>query len=369
MIDNQLYIYLMGVAGVAYILWEVFNGRRVRKQRQQFGTRGDLATQQASDLSLTDSVTLDRSASTIPLSSARSADLPNENAAQSIDGKTPEPNTPGAPVSLRNLTLDQDAIERAARERVIAEQAALERARAQQAALEQARAQQAERDRIRAEHDRIEAERKAAEDAERFAMAASRVHKQWCEKERKVEAQYNKQMIAVTERLERARRLVQDSGVGEAAINALRMMWHWPALQAKDEWSRPAGMNELVLDPPLAEKSDSHNVISWLWIDRHYRIDLDVPDEQKSEDERSGVLTLQVDGEGVLSIDVSNPVGGAIERWDISGVDALKAGPWMPEFVEIIERLKSGEAEKQRQMRFERAAGKANRVEFGEEQR
>lgn len=360
MIDNQFYIYLMGVAGVAYILWEVVNGRRLRKQRQQFSGRDELVTQQA-------------------YGHTHSFAAPSEHVANTYlgvagydDGGQSAQALPSSSVSLRNLTLDNEAIERAARDRVKAEQAALDRVRAQQAALERARAEQAERDRVEDERVRAESDRQAAQDAERYALAASRVNRQWDEKERKVEAAHARQIMAATERLERARRLVEDSGVGEAVISALRLMWHWPELQAKKEWFRPAGMSELFLDPSPVDASDSLVVISWIWDDRHYRLDLSLPAEQKNDEQQEndvhgGLLTLWVEGESVITLDVENPAGGPMERWVMSGVDALNAGPWMPEFVEIIERLKSAEAEKQRQLRFEQTTGKASRVHFAEE--
>lgn len=346
--ENQLYIYLMAVAGVGYILWEVMNGVRSRKRRQQLGGRANASAAQANTSPETteDTVPDEPPGELVKVErvEAPEQDEPITVAAEVVKPEEPKPapktnGSGGAPL-LKKPALQSDV-----------DLQAIERARAAQK-----------------EQERLAAERAAAEEAERYAIAAAQVHRSWDEKEREAQDLHNKQMMAVTERLERARRLVVDSGVGMAVVSGLELMWYWPALLKADEWTRPAGMNEFVLNPPSGEESDSHAIISWLWIDSHYRLDLTIPSNQATAENIDGVLTLQVEGEGVLAMDVARPAKGPVERWTMMGVDALRAGPWMPEFVEIVERLKSAEAEKQRQLRFERFAGKSNRVEFGEDQ-
>ena len=349
--ENQPYIYLMAAAGVCYILWEVFYGIRLRRKRRRLGgpANAPVMPTEFTPGFTGDAVREDPAAGSFRAERPRAPEREEAAAAAAARGMKPAGTKPaprvngagGAPLLKKP----------APRNRVDLQ--ALERARAARAAQE-----------------RLAADRASAEEAERYAIAAAQVHRSWDEKEREARDLHNRQMMAVTERLERARRLMVDSGVGMAVISGLELMWYWPALLKADEWNRPAGMNEFVLNPPGGDESDSHAVISWLWIDSHYRLDLAIMTGRDTAQNENidGVLTLQVEGEGVLAMDVARPAKGPAERWTMMGVDALRAGPWLPEFVEIVERLKSAEAEKQRQLRFERFAGKSGRVEFGEDQ-
>ncbi len=199
-----------------------------------------------------------------------------------------------------------------------------------------------------------------------YTDAASRVRRQLEEAALEAQAVHERKAVEVDEKLDRARHYVQESGVGEGAAILLEIMWNWPDMTQRGEWARPAGMHELEFDEAANqdETSDSLKLLTWRWMGRTYVLRLDPVNRSIVQAEEAGLLSLQVDGQDVMGLDVEPDGNGLPNVWTVVDVDALKSGDWMPDFVEFAGRLKIADDEKRRQMGFERNMTKAERIEF-----
>lgn len=246
-----------------------------------------------------------------------------------------------------------DRAQRRAARKALREQKQLEKAKAKAAAM-QARAPAAR-------------EPAPVDDDERYTGAAARVRRQLQEAALEAQENHERRAAVVDDKLERARRFVEESGVGEAALTVLETMWYWPELTRRGEWVRPAGMHELRYTPPgdvESEDEDGNRSLSWEWMDRPYVMRHEPQKRSIVSVDPAAILSLEVDGEKVLGLDTEPSTEGVPNAWVLTGVDALKTGEWMAEFVEFAGRLKIADEERRRQMGFEVRAQKAERIEM-----
>ncbi len=207
-----------------------------------------------------------------------------------------------------------------------------------------------------------------ASDDDVYTDAAARVRRQLEEAALEAQATHERKAAEIDVKLDRARNYVQESGVGEGAAILLEIMWNWPDMTRRGEWARPAGMHELEFDEAAAQEEDSEslNLLRWRWMGRAYELRLDPVNRSIVQAEEAGLLSLQVDGQNVMGLEVEPDGNGLPNVWTVVDVDALKSGDWMPDFVEFAGRLKIADDEKRRQMGFERNVTKAERIEFDE---
>jgi hypothetical protein len=210
---------------------------------------------------------------------------------------------------------------------------------------------------------------KPKDEDEFHADAAAQMTRRLEEQAREAHQRHEQRMAELDRKVEKARRLVAESGIGVAAVDLLATMWHWPVRARSRDWTRPAGLHELDYRPPAETAADAEpgpKVLIWLWDGRPYRMEIDPEGAATGDDEIKASLVLHVDDEAVLDLDVTRPQAGAEELWTVADVAALRAGDWMAEFAAFAARLKQADEEKHRQMQFERAGARAARIELGE---
>lgn len=204
------------------------------------------------------------------------------------------------------------------------------------------------------------------------ADAAAQMTRRLEEQAREAQLRHEQRMAEIDRKIEKARRLVAESGIGMAAVDLLATMWHWPVLARGRDWTRPAGLHELDYRPPSAAEAEAAaeglsgpKVLIWLWGGRPYRMEIDASGARVENDELKASLVLYVEDDEVLELDVTRPQGGAEELWTVADVAALQAGDWMAEFAAFAAKLKQADEEKHRQMQFERRSVRAARIELG----
>lgn len=202
------------------------------------------------------------------------------------------------------------------------------------------------------------------------ADAAAQITRRLEEQAREAAVRHEERMAEVTRTVEKARRLVEQSGIGSAAVDLLSTMWNWPVEARSPDWSRPAGLYELEYRPPEGGEvleEGQIKVLTWLWDGSPYRLELS---EAKTDAEEgapaAGALVLAIDDETVLALDVGKAEPDREDLWTVSDVTALRAGHWMVEFAAFSSRLKMAEEEKRRQLEFERVASLAERIDLGD---
>ena len=214
---------------------------------------------------------------------------------------------------------------------------------------------------------------KPKDEDEFHADAAAQMTRRLEEQAREAQLRHEQRIAEIDRTIEKARRLVAESGIGTAAVDLLATMWHWPVLARNRDWTRPAGLHELDYRPPSAAEAEAAaegppgpKVLVWLWDGRPYRMEIDAAAARVENDELKASLVLVVEDDEVLELDVARPQGAAEELWTVADVAALVAGDWMAEFVAFAAKLKQADEEKHRQMQFERLGAKAARIELGE---
>jgi hypothetical protein len=86
------------------------------------------------------------------------------------------------------------------------------------------------------------------------------------------ERHHRQEMSAIHAKLAQARRVVEESGVGDALMDLLRIMRHWPIRATRDDWSLPTGLDGLEIIPATKqEEADFRRAsIRWRWKAREY---------------------------------------------------------------------------------------------------
>src|SRR5262249_35656452 len=82
-------------------------------------------------------------------------------------------------------------------------------------------------------------------DEERMTQAAVVVKERWEQERDDVERAHREEMRPIQEKLEKARKLVDQSGVGIAACDVARIMLHWPTWSQRKDWKPPVLVEDL----------------------------------------------------------------------------------------------------------------------------
>jgi hypothetical protein len=179
------------------------------------------------------------------------------------------------------------------------------------------------------------------QEEDRLALEAANVKSHWDDERRRVENDHFAKMKPIRSKLEKAKKLVETSGVGGSACAILRIMWHWPSWSQRSDWVMPIEI-ELLSGDDLAREGHSARSGKWLewsWAQHVFRLELTVSSDYVGGDTNLGNLTLSVDGELALLLDVSHRLKSEYYDWGFFGVSAFKAGPWMTQLNELAGRL------------------------------
>jgi hypothetical protein len=131
---------------------------------------------------------------------------------------------------------------------------------------------------------------------EQFAQEAAEVRHRWERERQAVERAHEEEMRAINERLQKARQLVDRSGVGSAACDAFRIMQHWPSWSKLDDWQMPLQIEGLDGgDLPSQENGRRKGQwIGWAWKQSSYRLELNIGPSYGMIEDNIGDLCLFV---------------------------------------------------------------------------
>lgn len=177
---------------------------------------------------------------------------------------------------------------------------------------------------------------------ERLAQEAADVQARWDSEREAIEDAHDDEMWSIREKLEKAKQLIEKSGVGDAACDVLRIMWHWPSWSKRDDWKMPVALDGL--DGGKVARNEfggrEGTWLGWNWDGEAYRLELTVSPNYTSADFDTGDLKLSVGDEPVMHLDVSQRLGDEYDKWRVFGVSAFKAGPWMAKLNELAGQLR-----------------------------
>lgn len=176
---------------------------------------------------------------------------------------------------------------------------------------------------------------------ERLATQAAEVKTHWDEERRKVENSHYAEMKPIRRKLEKAKALVENSGVGNSACAILRIMWHWPSWSQRPDWKMPFSLEKLSGGEPTDEVQSTRRGkwLEWSWAQHLFRLELTITPNYVGAGTNIGHLKLSVDGEMTIELDVSQDFNSEYDDWKVYGVSAFKAGPWMAQLNDLAGRL------------------------------
>jgi hypothetical protein len=172
------------------------------------------------------------------------------------------------------------------------------------------------------------------------AREAADVFVHWDLERNSIQQSHHEEIQSMIERLEKARLLVEQSGVGAAVCDILQLMWRWPAWQALKDWRPPLLIDQFTCG--AAEEADHEQEIRWFrWRsgEERYRLSLALRPEPAPDRSPLGDLRLWVGNALVLHLDVTRLATDAPDDWSLSDVSALDPGHWMIEINEFAGRL------------------------------
>jgi hypothetical protein len=133
------------------------------------------------------------------------------------------------------------------------------------------------------------------------------------------------------EKVAKAKRLIAESGVGDAACDILRIMWHWPSWSKLGNWKAPLTIENLdggdTTAKPHAFRGGKW--LAWCWAGSNFRLELEVSANHSGGDRELGDLRLFVNEVDVLHLDVSQGLDDRSGSWAVFGVSGFRAGHWM----------------------------------------
>jgi hypothetical protein len=201
---------------------------------------------------------------------------------------------------------------------------------------------------------------------ERLAREAAAVRNHWDRELRAVEQAHHDSMQSIRDKLARASRLIDESGVGEAAVTILKVMHHWPSWSKRADWRLPLAVEGLDGGDVPAKDDGLRDVwLAFRWDGTRFRVDRAAYLSDTGEDGYLGDIHIWADDAEVLVLDVSRDERDEYDRWRWHGVSAFRAGPWMAKLVDLSGRVIIADREwKQRYVR-DFYGQRADRVDFG----
>lgn len=169
-------------------------------------------------------------------------------------------------------------------------------------------------------------------------------------------------MESIRKKLEKARKYMEETGLDRSIPAVWEMVRYWPHwVKLPDRWTPPEGVTAIA---GSGDRKDEHAEFEWKnrsyamhFVEKHNY----VPDDY----DRLGEITLTIDGLSVCTIRCSHGIE-SYDDWRFTGVEALKVGPWMTDFVALASHLRSEQEATSRKFFSDIERERADRIDLGE---
>jgi len=173
-----------------------------------------------------------------------------------------------------------------------------------------------------------------------IAREAAEVFVHWDRERDSIERAHHEEIRSMLERLDKARQLVEETGLRTAVCDMLRIMWSWPAWLAHNDWRPPMLIDQLTCG--AAEETEAEHEVRWFrWRlhEERYRLSLELRPGRAADGGKRGDLRLWVGNTLVLHLDVTRGEADPSDTWSVTDVSALDPGYWMVSINEFAGRL------------------------------
>lgn len=160
--------------------------------------------------------------------------------------------------------------------------------------------------------------------------------------------------------LRQAEKFARDSGLDVAVPWAWEQMQFWPSWKEKpDQWTPPIALDEL--------SGTSRDEVRWTWQGQSFAMLFKKwPSHGFTQDALDfGTITVEAGGEVVAAVTAKMDLSKEYDRWRFSGIDALKVGPWIAEFVRFYQEVRLADEARGYAREAEYVTAKAARIDLG----
>lgn len=176
-------------------------------------------------------------------------------------------------------------------------------------------------------------------------------------------AAYNEHKASLADaqaKLREAEKFARDSGLDVAVPWAWQHMQFWPSWKEKaDQWTPPIALDEL--------SGTSRDEVRWTWRGQSFAMQFKKwPSHGFTQDAVDfGTITVESGGEVVAAVTAKMDSSKEYDRWRFSGIDALKVGPWIAEFIRFYQDVRLAEEARGYARDAEYVTAKAARIDLG----
>jgi len=204
-------------------------------------------------------------------------------------------------------------------------------------------------------------DRKEAKEEQQAIANARRAREQAEQDERLALKRQHKSMEAVRDKLERAKKYMNETGLDRAIPEVWEMANYWPHwVKLPDKWTPPDGVTDIHGGGDMKDAR-----VEFRWDNHHYSMHfVEKFNYLPDDDEQLGEITLAIDGEAVCTIGCAQGFE-TYDSWRFSGVEALKVGPWMSDFVALASHLRSHQGASIQKTLDDIERDRASRIDLG----
>ena len=177
---------------------------------------------------------------------------------------------------------------------------------------------------------------------EAFSLKATEIKSRWEKEGRRQQSIQDAEIKPIKSKIEKAKALVESSGVGSSICIILKTTWNWPSSSKQYKWKPPIKIK--LLDggdfPDGKHPAKNGKWLELLW--KEHSIRLELIENRDFDYGSTGVLQLIFDGSLVLELGVSPVDRGEYSvsgDWRYHSVNAFVAGTWMAQINDIAGQL------------------------------
>lgn len=161
-------------------------------------------------------------------------------------------------------------------------------------------------------------------------------------------------------KLREADKFARESGLDVAVPWAWEHMRFWPSWKEKpDQWTPPVALDDL--------SGASCDGVRWTWHGQSFAMLFKKWPSHGFGNEALDFGTITVEAEGVVvaAITAKKDLAKDYDRWHFSGIEALKVGPWITNFIRFYQEVRLADEARGYARDADYVTAKAARIDLG----
>lgn len=172
--------------------------------------------------------------------------------------------------------------------------------------------------------------------------------------------------LSDSQRVEKAKQFVKESGVASALTSVWRDVQHYPSWSKRDDFARFNPLEVTNVDGGKTHESrGSTETVSFDWKGRRWAFALmDSGHSSYDGDDKYAVLCLQINGDTAYEANIRKSYSVEYDDWNAFDVRALSIGPWVGDLVEAQQIFTQAQRRRMQELQSARVADQASKIKF-----